>query len=87
MFVNALRNDQVKLDLLVLDNEQAGIFNNFNLLQTDPSAEKFTSHIEDPHASQRLFEIPPLKELVQTVALNRLQGPQQSSDYLLWNND
>ncbi len=84
-FINALRNAQVKLDLLVLDNEQAGIFNNFNLLEKDPSGKNFTALIEDPRANQRLFGIPPLKELVQTVALNRLQGPQQSSDYLLWN--
>ena len=84
--LSSMKAQDVNFDFLVLDNEQQGIFNNFNLMDQDASGRFVKSIVNDPRANEALFGLPALNDQLTGVDTNRVGGPGAGSDYLAWNN-
>lgn len=84
--LSSMKAQDVNFDFLVLDNEQQGIFNNFNLMDQDPSGKFVKSIINDPRANETRFGLPALNDQLIGVDTNRVGGPGVGNDYLAWNN-
>ncbi len=84
--LSSMKAQDVNFDFLVLDNEQQGIFNNFNLMDQDASGRFVKSIVNDPRASEALFGLPALNDQLIGVDTNRVGGPGAGTDYLAWND-
>ena len=84
--LSSMKAQDVNFDFLVLDNEQQGIFNNFNLMDQDASGKFVKSIVNDPRANETRFGLPALNDQLIGVDTNRVGGPGVGNDYLAWNN-
>ena len=84
--LSSMKTQDVNFDFLVLDNEQQGIFNNFNLMDKDASGKFVQSIVNDPRADEALFGLPALNDQLSGVDTNRIGGPGAGTAYLAWNN-
>ena len=84
--LSSMKAQDVNFDFLVLDNEQQGIFNNFNLMDQDASGKFVKSIVNDPRANETRFGLPALNDQLIGVDTNRVGGPGAGNDYLAWNN-
>ena len=84
--LSSMKAQDVNFDFLVLDNEQQGIFNNFNLMDQDATGRFVKSIVNDPRANETRFGLPTLNDQLIGVDTNRVGGPGAGNDYLAWNN-
>jgi hypothetical protein len=84
--LSSMKAQDVNFDFLVLDNEQQGIFNNFNLMDQDATGRLVKSIVNDPRANETRFGLPALNDQLIGVDTNRVGGPGAGNDYLAWNN-
>ena len=84
--LSSMKAQDVNFDFLVLDNEQQGIFNNFNLMDQDATGRFVKSIVNDPRANETRFGLPALNDQLIGVDTNRVGGPGAGNDYLAWNN-
>ena len=84
--LSSMKAQDVNFDFLVLDNEQQGIFNNFNLMDQDATGRFVKSIVNDPRANETHFGLPALNDQLIGVDTNRVGGPGVGNDYLAWNN-
>ena len=80
---STLKNNNIDIDLLILDNEMYSfdIWNILNYKQTNA----FQNLYNDPRAKNKFFDTAPLVNLLEGVNLERLGGPAYGNEYLMWN--
>ncbi|NQV75148.1 MAG: hypothetical protein HQ491_03755 [Bacteroidetes bacterium] len=78
-----LKNNNINIDLLILDNEMYS-FDIWNILN-DKNINGFQNLYNDSRAKKQFFNTAPLVDLLDGVNLERLRGPADGTDYLVWN--